>query len=162
MYCLQSVIKEHHMINRCVRKDSMSCDPSHITCGFILMQQSYGFLLSQSFIIFMYINKILMKTTLQLFIFKCELLCIDSPMKTFTCRVGLDFNSGSAYEDPMAHTPYYIMWSTQNHAIKLFRVHNVHWNWLIPFVFAYMSHYCEIMVASLWHHLEHHEYSGAK
>ncbi len=27
---------------------------------------------------------------------------------------------------------------------------------------AYMSHYCNIVVPSLWHHSEHHEVGGAK
>ncbi len=37
------------------------------------------------------------------------LLCVDSLMKTFKCPVGLKFISGSAYEDPLGHTPGYIM-----------------------------------------------------
>ncbi len=35
------------------------------------------------------------------------------------CPVGLDFTSGSVFEDPMDHTPCYIMWSTHNHDITV-------------------------------------------
>ncbi len=50
-----------------------------------------------------------MKTILYFFYIMCEPLCVVSRMKTFTSPVGLNFASGSGYEDPMNHTPSYIM-----------------------------------------------------
>ncbi len=52
------------------------------------------------------------------FYIKCELLCVNSSINTFTYTVGLDFTNRSAYEDPMDHTLCYIMWSSHNHGIK--------------------------------------------
>ncbi len=53
-----------------------------------------------------------MKTTF-IFYMTCELLCVDSHMKTFTCPVGLNFTIRSGYKDPMDHTPCYFMMYTQ-------------------------------------------------
>ncbi len=90
------------------------------------------FFLCHGFIKFMYINKILMKTKTLIFVYymlQCELLCVPTSGSGFYlwsgfCQwvwilsVGLDFASGSGYENPMSQTPCCIMWSTHNHGIK--------------------------------------------
>ncbi len=54
--------------------------------------------------IYVYKKNIVENKTI-IFCIKCGLVCVDLLMKTCTCPVGLDFSGGSAYEDPMDHTP---------------------------------------------------------
>ncbi len=76
---IKYIIRENRMLDRHVRKDSLSCDPSRITGDrrsrvmrlgsqreeSVLMHLStIVFFLCNGFIKFMYINKILMKTRL--------------------------------------------------------------------------------------------------
>ncbi len=94
---------------RCVKKDSQVVTPLRmvvesdavgVTMSGVLLHAPVSHLFCHGFTIFMYINKMLMKSTPQLFIFKCELLCIDLPMKIFICSMDLDFTSWSAYKNP--------------------------------------------------------------
>ncbi len=70
--------------------------------------------LCNGFIKFTYINKILMKTRLQFLYITCYNVnyFVSQP-------VGLDFASGSRYENLMGQTPCCIMWSTHNHGINI-------------------------------------------
>ncbi len=58
------------------------------------------------------------------YVLECELICVPTSGSGF-CQwvwilsVGLDFASGSGYEDPMGQTPCCIMWSKHNHGIKV-------------------------------------------
>ncbi len=86
------------------------------------------FFLCHGFIKVMYINKILMKTRLRYFLYyvlqcdfiflyyvlQCELLCVPTSGSGFyqwvqILPVGLDFASGSGYEDTIGQTPCCIM-----------------------------------------------------
>ncbi len=131
--CLCHVeVRENCMVDRCVKKDSWSCDPSRITTRGTHPHAPVNhtvFFLCHSLIKFMYINKILMKTRIFLYyVLQCELLCVQTSESGFyqwvwillpsigelapesrILQVGLDFASGSGYENPMGQTPCYIM-----------------------------------------------------
>ncbi len=77
---LKVVLRENGMVDRCMWKDSSSCDPSHISgdaagvtmrgvCPHAPVNHTV-FFLCHCFITFMYINKILMKTRLSFFILR--------------------------------------------------------------------------------------------
>ncbi len=153
LHHVSEVLKDNRKVDRCVRKDFSSCDPSRITRdrrsrarpkvqGDAAGVKTRGvlphtpvnhmvFFLCHGFIKFMYINKILMKTTL-IFVYymlQCELLCVPTSGSRFypwvwILSVGLDFASGSGfaswsgYENPMSQTPCCIMWPTHNHGIN--------------------------------------------
>ncbi len=121
------------MVDRCVRKDSSSCDPSHITRdgrSRVMWLGSRGvrpyapfnhmvFFLCHGFIKFIYINKIVMKTRLNVCILRATMWTTLCPNhRVWILPVGLDFASGSGYENPMGQTPCCIMWSTHNNGIN--------------------------------------------
>ncbi len=104
------------MIDRCVRNDTLSCDPSRITwgrgwCGWGHNQRSlssctcqqYGFLLCHGFIKLMYINMILMKTRPYYFYITSYNVTLFFYMTCYNVNyfvsqpVGLDFTSGSGF-----------------------------------------------------------------
>ncbi len=136
----EGVWRETCMIDRCVRKDSMSCDPTispeiagRDAVGIITSAVrphapvNHTLYLCHGFIIYMYINKILMKTRLYFWhyvlIRNQSVLDFLSGSELFHLvwmfPLGLDFPSGSGYEDLMANIPCYIMWSTQNQCITV-------------------------------------------
>ncbi len=92
----EQILRENRMVDRCMRKDSLSCDPSRITAGVTTRVHPHApinhtvFFLCHGFIKFMYINKILMKTRIYIFYISCYNVnyFVSQP-------VGLDFTSGS-------------------------------------------------------------------
>ncbi len=126
------------MVDRCVSKDSSSCDPSRMTQDrrsremqlgsqreeSVLMHLSttWFFFLCHGFMKFMYINKILMKTRLIFlyYVLQCELLCVPTSGSGFYQWVWIFASgsgfcqwvwiaSGSGYENPMHQVPCCIM-----------------------------------------------------
>ncbi len=103
------------MVERCVREDSSSCDPSRITWdrrprvmrlvsqreeSIFMHLLTIWFSFYAMVLLNLYINKILMKTRLN--------FCI--------LHVTMDI---SGYENSMGQTPCCIMWSTHNHVINI-------------------------------------------
>ncbi len=112
---------KNHVMDRCVRKDSMSCDhrphdrgdASEVTTIKSILIHMSIIWFSFDAMVLLYLSiliKILMKIVLSFFI--CELLCVGLHIKTLLFPVDLDFTSGSGYEDHMDHTPWYFMWSS--------------------------------------------------
>ncbi len=155
----KGVLRENSMLNRCVRKDSSSCDPSYITrdrsSRVIQLGSGRGvhpyarvnhtvFFSCHGFIKFMYINKILMKTRLWFFIILrvTKWTTLYPNQWIWILPVGLDFASGPGLpvdldmKTPWARLPA-ISCDSHNHGI---RVHSQWWHtWTLKCITNFIS-----------------------